>query len=81
MMLTCGSCKLCANLYWLGGEVYDCTWNMSYFVKSFCNVVLLQEDDLDFVQWSDVDAISVVVGRDEVLYAKSISLQVRSSYY
>lgn len=53
---------------------------LSYFVKSFCNV-LLQEDDLDFVQWSDVDAISVVVGRDEVLYAKSISLQVRNSYY
>ena len=28
------------------------------------------------MQWSDVDAISVVVGRDEVLYAKSIALQV-----
>ena len=37
---------------------------------------MLQEDDLDFVQWCNVDAISVVVGRDEVLYAKSIALQV-----
>ena len=39
--------------------------------------MLYQEDDLDFVQWNDVDAISVVVGRDEVLYAKSMALQVR----
>ncbi|XP_065915341.1 FACT complex subunit SPT16-like [Dysidea avara] len=35
-----------------------------------------KEDDLDFVQWGHVDAICVVVGRDEVLYSKSISLQV-----
>ena len=37
---------------------------------------ILQEDDLDFVQWGHIDAICVVVGRDEVLYSKSISLQV-----
>jgi len=46
----------------------------------YCEIIsewcVVQEDDLDFVQWSDVDAISVVVGRDEVLYAKSIALQV-----
>ena len=39
--------------------------------------MLFQEDDLDFVQWNNVDAISAAVGRDEVYYAKSKALQVR----